>query len=170
MTANTSAPRTLDQWIKQLERVRLPITARSRDQVLHTVMDSRRSLRDIAERLQDCPSAALAVMREANRGGSTLSEPATTLETALNRIGLKNTEELLRRFPVLEESAIPQPLRQVQLISQHAAHQASGLFGAQLARLWQEINSGALLLLAPLWPLAASQPHAAAGVDTPCTL
>lgn len=158
MTVNTSVPRTLDQWLKQLERVRLPATTQSRDLVLHTVLDNRRSLRDIAERLQDCPAAALAVMREANRSTSSLGEPAATLETALNRIGLKNTEELLRRLPVLEESAIPQPLRQLQLISQHAEQQASGLFGARLARLWQEINSGALLLLAPLWPLAASQP------------
>ena len=158
MTVNTSVPRTLDQWLKQLERVRLPVTTQSRDLVLHTVLDSRRSLRDIAERLQDCPAAALAVMREANRSIGSLGEPAATLETALNRIGLKNTEELLRRLPVLEESAIPQPLRQLQLISQHAEQQASGLFGARLARLWQEINSGALLLLAPLWPLAASQP------------
>jgi len=120
MTVNTSVPRTLDQWLKQLERVRLPVTTQSRDLVLHTVLDSRRSLRDIAERLQDCPAAALAVMREANRSIGSLGEPAATLETALNRIGLKNTEELLRRLPVLEESAIPQPLRQLQLISQHA--------------------------------------------------
>ena len=58
MTVNTSVPRTLDQWLKQLERVRLPVTTQSRDLVLHTVLDSRRSLRDIAERLQDCPAAA----------------------------------------------------------------------------------------------------------------
>ena len=55
-------------------------TTQSRDLVLHTVLDSRRSLRDIAERLQDCPAAALAVMREANRSSGSLSEPATTLE------------------------------------------------------------------------------------------
>lgn len=159
MTATPPVPRTLDQWLKQLERVRIPVTAKSRDQLLNTVLDSRRSLREIADRLQDCPAAALQVMREANRSNSTLSEPAANLETALNRIGLKSAEELLRRLPVLEEAAIPQPLRQLELISQHAAQQASGLFGARLARLWQDINSSALLLLAPLWLIAASHPQ-----------
>lgn len=159
MTTPTRVPRTLDEWLQQLQGKHLPATVQSRDRLLHCLLDSRRSLREIADSLLDCPSAALAVMREANQRNNHLSEPANTLETALNRIGLKNAETLLRRLPVLEEGDIPQPLRQVQLISQHAAQQAVGLFGGRLARLRQEISCGALLMMTPVWALAACHPE-----------
>ncbi|MFH7128243.1 hypothetical protein ACHWUR_29305 [Klebsiella pneumoniae] len=45
------------------------------------------------------------------------------------------------------------------LISQHAMQQASGLFGARLARLWQEIHWGSLLTMAPVWALANARPQ-----------
>ncbi|MBE0739287.1 hypothetical protein IH731_27555, partial [Escherichia coli] len=36
---------------------------------------------------------------------------------------------------------------------------ASGLFGARLARLWQEIHWGSLLTMAPVWALANARPQ-----------
>ncbi|HIC1674864.1 TPA: hypothetical protein ACW0IB_005363, partial [Escherichia coli] len=50
-------------------------------------------------------------------------------------------------------------LGQMLLISQHAMQQASGLFGARLARLWQEIHWGSLLTMAPVWALANARPQ-----------
>lgn len=121
--------------------------------------DSRRSLRDIAELIQDSPALALSVMREANHHThGSMSEPAENLEVAINRLGLKRTGELLARLPSSPLSEIPVALRQLQLISQHASHQANGLFASRLARLWQDIHWGSLLFLSPLWPMALAYP------------
>ncbi|MCF3998994.1 histidine kinase, partial [Pseudomonas aeruginosa] len=54
---------------------------------------------------------------------------------------------------------MPRVLGQMLLISQHAMQQASGLFGARLARLWQEIHWGSLLTMAPVWALANARPQ-----------
>ncbi|MBV4539394.1 HDOD domain-containing protein [Pseudomonas urmiensis] len=152
-------PRTLDGWIKLLDSVRLPVPKESHDRVLAAINDSRRSLREIAELMQDSPALVLCVMREANHpANASQAEPAESLEVAVNRLGLERTAQLLTRLPALPGDDIPPVLRQFLLISQHASQQASGLFASRLARLWQEIHWGSLLFLSPLWPLALSHP------------
>ncbi|TWC15870.1 MULTISPECIES: HDOD domain-containing protein [unclassified Pseudomonas] len=156
----TPRPTTLEGWVKLLEGVHLPVPQTSHDQVCKAVADSRRSLRDIAELMQDSPALALSVIREANHHThGSLTEPAENLEVAINRLGLKRTEELLARLPSLPEQEIPVTLRQLQLISQHATQQANGFFASRLARLWQDIHWGSLLFLSPLWPLALTHPR-----------
>jgi HD-like signal output (HDOD) protein len=159
MSTAKPIPRSLDSWIKHLDGVRLPVPAASHEKVRRALGDSRRSLRDIAELTQDSPALALSLLREANAAGNLLSSPAESLEVALSRLGLKRAETLLNRLPAVPEEEIPQALRQLQLIGQHAAQQANGLFAARLARLWQEIHWCSLLFLSPLWPLLASHPE-----------
>lgn len=159
MVASTSLPRTLDAWLKQLDGQVLPIPTPYHQQVRRALGDSRRSLREIADLMQDSPALVLCVLREANRRSSSLGEAAESLETALNRLGLKRAEELLARIPARPVDEIPRSLRQIQLISQHAAQQANGLFAARLARLWQEIHWGSLLFLSPVWTLIAAHPQ-----------
>lgn len=154
MTSPANAPRTLAGWLTLLDRTPLPITAAERDRLIYNLRDNRRSLRELADLLQATPAAALALMRSANRQISSLSEGATSLEAALTRLGLEQTEQLVRRLPCLAAEQIPQALRQLWLISQHAEQLSSALFGPRLARLWQELNCASLLFLAPLWPLA----------------
>ena len=157
--AATATPTTLDAWVTLLDTVDLPIPQNSHARVLKTISDSRRSLREIAEVMQDSPALALRLIREANRQTqSSLSEPAESLEVAINRLGLKRTQALLEHVPALATEEIPLACRQIQLISQHAAQQAIGLFGNRLARLWQEIYWGSLLFLSPLWTLALTHP------------
>ncbi|MBF8778944.1 HDOD domain-containing protein [Pseudomonas fulva] len=160
MPSETKTPATLDAWVKLLDGIRLPVPKPSHERVLSAINDSRRSLREIAELMQDSPALALGVMREANhRANASQAEPAESLEIALNRLGLERTAQLLARLPALQPDDIPPVLRQFQLISQHASQQASGLFASRLARLWQEIHWGSLLFLAPLWPLAMTHPR-----------
>ncbi|WP_323113386.1 HDOD domain-containing protein [Pseudomonas guariconensis] len=152
-------PPTLDAWVKLLDGIRLPVPKESHDRVLAAINDSRRSLRDIAELMQDSPALVLSVMREANHpANASQAEPAESLEVALNRLGLARSASLLARLPAVPGEEIPPVLRQFLLISQHAAQQASGLFASRLARLWQEIHWGSLLFLSPLWPLALAYP------------
>ncbi len=142
-----------------LDGVRLPVPQASHDRVCKAIRDNRSSLRDIADLMQGSPALALSVIREANRhthGG--MSTPAENLEIAINRLGLKRTEELLARLPAEPQSEIPKALRQLQMISQHATQQANGFFASRLARLWQDIHWGSLLFLSPLWPLALTHP------------
>lgn len=153
------APRTLEAWVKLLESVRIPVPKHSYDRVMAAINDNRRSLRDIAELMQDSPALVLSVMREANHPtNASQAEPAESLEIALNRLGLERSALLLKRLPALPMEDIPPVLRQFQMISQHASQQASGLFASRLARLWQEIHWGSLLFLSPLWPLALAHP------------
>ena len=155
----TQTPKTLDTWVRLLDSVQLPVPLDSHERVRNAIADSRRSLRDIADLMQDSPALVLSVMREANRHThGSMAEPAESLEIALNRLGLKRAEELLQRLPTAPPTHIPQALRHLQMISQHASQQASGLFASQLARLWQEIHWGSLLFLSPLWPLALTYP------------
>jgi hypothetical protein len=109
--------------------------------------------------MQTSPALALSVLREANRQVGSLSEPAESLESAIGRLGLQRTAELLNRLPACPIDEIPLALRQIQLISQHAVQQANGLFAGRLARLWQEIHWGSLLFLAPIWALVAAHPE-----------
>ncbi|OCR24335.1 histidine kinase [Pseudomonas syringae] len=152
------APKTLDAWIKQLDSVALPVPAANHKRVRSALNDSRRSLRDIADMVQDSPALVLSVMREANHHTNKLAEPAESLEVAINRLGLARTEVLLNRLPTLEADEIPAAFRQLLLVSQHATQQASGLFAGRLARLWQDIHLGSLLFLSPLWPMALTYP------------
>ncbi|CAK9891592.1 MULTISPECIES: HDOD domain-containing protein [Pseudomonas] len=155
----SQTPKTLDAWVKLLDSVRLPVPLASYERVKSAIGDSRRSLRDIAELMQDSPALVLSVMREANHHSNTgLGEPAESLEIALNRLGLTRTAELLERLPAMPEGEIAPTLRQLQIVSQHASQQANGLFASRLARLWQEIHWGSLLFLSPLWPLALTHP------------
>lgn len=156
----TLKPTTLEGWVKLLDGVRLPVPQASHDRVCKAIRDDRSSLRDIAELMQDSPALALSVIREANRHThGSMTEPAENLEVAINRLGLKRTEELLARLPAEPESQIPVALRQLQMISQHATQQANGFFAARLARLWQDIHWGSLLFLSPLWPMALTHPQ-----------
>lgn len=152
-------PSSLKTWVKHLDKVRLPILATTHERVRRSLVSSSTSLREVAERIEASPSLALLVMREANGSNNSLSEPAESLEIAISRLGLKRTEELLGKLPVVAEENIPKALRQIQLISLHASQQASGLFANRLARLWQEIHWSSLLFLSPLWPLAAAHPE-----------
>lgn len=155
----TAIPHSIPAWIKLLDSIALPVPQASHDLVCKSIADSRKSLRDIAEQMQDSPALVLSVMREANHhANGSLSEPAENLEIALNRLGLARTEELLARLPSVAIEDIPPALRQLQLISQHASRQASGLFASRLARLWQDIHWGSLLFLSPLWPMAIAYP------------
>ena len=152
-------PNTLQGWVKLLDGVHLPVPQASHDRVCKAIGDNRSSLRDIAELMQGSPALALSVIREANRHThGSMTEPAENLEVAINRLGLKRTEELLARLPATPESEIPAALRQLQMISQHATQQANGFFAARLARLWQDIHWGSLLFLSPLWPMAVAYP------------
>jgi len=158
MPRTTPAPRSIDGWLSELDGLLLPVPADRHLHVRRALADSRRSLRDTAELMQDCPALVLSVMREANRKSNELNEPAVSLETALSRLGLKRVEALLERQPAVPQADIPLALRQIQSISQHATQQANGLFAGRLARLWQEIHWGSLLFLAPIWSLLAARP------------
>ncbi len=78
---------------------------------------------------------------------------------ALSRLGLARASQLLKTLPSIQDAEMPRVLGQMLLISQHAMQQASGLFGARLARLWQEIHWGSLLTMAPVWALANARPQ-----------
>lgn len=68
--------------------------------------------------MQDSPALALRLIREANQQAqSSLSEPAESLEVAINRLGLKRTQMLLEHVPALAIEDIPLAYRQIQLIS-----------------------------------------------------
>ena len=151
-------PKTLDAWLKQLDSIALPVPSISHSKVRSALNDSRRSLRDIADLMQDSPALVLSVMREANHKSTGLTEPAESLEVAITRLGLARTEVLLNRLPAVETAKIPATFRQLMLISQHASQQANGLFAGRLARLWQDIHLGSLLFLSPLWPMALAHP------------
>ncbi|HXR01785.1 MAG TPA: HDOD domain-containing protein, partial [Pseudomonas sp.] len=112
-------PQTLDHWVKQLDGIALPVPALAHARVNAALNDSRRSLREIADLMQDSPALVLSVLREANVHSSGLAEPAESLEVALNRLGLARTATLLARLPSVELQNIPVALRQLQLVSQH---------------------------------------------------
>ena len=158
--ATNSTPSTLQDWVKRLDSVILPVPLASHDRVSRALNNPRSSLREIADLIQGSPALALSVIREANRHvSSSLTEPCENLEVAITRLGLKRTAQLLARLPAVPQNEIPPALRKLQMISQHASQQANGFFASRLARLWQDIHWGSLLFLAPLWPLALSDPQ-----------
>jgi hypothetical protein len=159
MSTPKPLPRTLDAWLQQLGKLPLPIEQEQHARLRRTLGDSRRTWGEIAETIELSPTFALQVLREANQAGGPLSDPADSLETALARLGLKRCEALLNQAPALPAAEIPLALRQLLLISQHASQQARGLFGARLARLWNELHGCSLLFLAPLWPLLCAHPQ-----------
>jgi len=158
MTTTPPLPRTLPAWIKALDDAPLPAFAAVHGKVRLALRDASKSMRQIAELIQDSPVLALRFIQEANRGIGD-GQPAESLEVALSRIGLQRAEALLARIPAMEAQDMPRPLRQVVLISRHASQQANGLFAARLARLWQDIHWGSLLFLAPAWALVGAYPH-----------
>lgn len=159
MPTPVSLPRTLPNWLKQLDGQLLPISIDSQLRVRRGLANNNSSMGEIAELIQDCPALALSVLRAANKRGSGFKEPTESLEGAISRLGLKRTEELLNLQPALPDNELPKALRQIQLISLHASQQASGLFSARLARLWQEVHCASLLFLAPIWTLLAAHPE-----------
>jgi HD-like signal output (HDOD) protein len=159
MSTSKSLPHSLSSWLKELDGVRLPVSNDEHRRVLQTLRDHRSSLGDIATALQASPTLALLVLRAANRSKSSLNDPAANLEVALSRLGLQSAENLLNQLNPVALEVIPLELRQLQLLSRHAAQQASGLFGARLARLWHDINCSSLLFLAPIWVLIANHPQ-----------
>ena len=159
MSTSKAQPKSLNAWLKELDSVCLPVSRDSHSRAVSALRNSNSSLREIAEQLQQSPALALAIMRGANSSKNSLGEPAANLEVALTRLGLQNAETLLNKLIPVAESDIPRPLRQLQQISRHTSHQASGLFGARLARLWHDIQCSSLLFLAPLWPLVARYPE-----------
>ncbi|KEZ74851.1 histidine kinase, partial [Pseudomonas syringae pv. syringae FF5] len=156
--AHHLVPKTLDAWVKLLDGIALPVPAINHGHVRAALNDSRRSLREIAEMMQESPALVLSVMREANHHTHGLTEQAESLEIAINRLGLARTEVLLGRLPAKPPEEIPAAYRQLILVSQHATQQANGLFASRLARLWQDIHMGSLLFLSPLWPMALAYP------------
>lgn len=156
--AHHPVPTTLDAWVRQLDGIALPVPAASHNRVRAALSDSRRSLREIADMMQDSPALVLSVLREANHHSHGITEPAESLEIAINRLGLARTEVLLGRLPGKAPEDIPAAFRQLVLVSQHATQQANGLFASRLARLWQDIHLGSLLFLSPLWPMALAHP------------
>lgn len=159
MSSAKPLPRTLGAWLEKLARLPLPIEQRQHMQLRRALSDGSRSWREIAEVVEQAPAFALQILREANHLSQRLSEPAESLEVALARLGLSRCEALLTHVPALPERSISQEFRQILLISLHASQQARGLFGARLARLWNELHGCSLLFLAPVWPLVHAYPQ-----------
>lgn len=154
----SAPPRSLDAWLARLDGADLPISRRQREQLLGELRGER-PLRVIAPRLQTNPAISLALLREANRlGPGPLGGAVETVEGALVRLGLDRAEALLLTLPDRSATTLPPSLIQMLVISQHAQHQAAGLFASRMARLEGEILCASLLFLAPLWALAQAYP------------
>ncbi|MBX9764611.1 MAG: HDOD domain-containing protein, partial [Pseudomonadaceae bacterium] len=159
MQKSAAYPRTIKDWLKQLDGQLLPATTDSIQMLRRALADSNKSRRELADLMQSCPALTLSVLRAANSKNSGLSEQTDSLEAAISRLGLTRTEALLNRLPAMAEAEMPRAFRQILLISQHASQQANGLFAGRLARLWQEIHWGSLLFLSPIWTLLAAHPE-----------
>ena len=159
MATESPAPTSLAAWLDALDRVRLPALAGAHRHAQIALGSEHRTLREITHAIQGCPALALQIMRDANRQADEPDARATSLETALARIGVERAIELLLQIPRLNpEVHPPGPVFQAYLISQHACQQAHGLFSVRLARLWPEIQWNTLLFLAPLWGIIQLQP------------
>ena len=156
MTLLPAVPRHLQDWVEHLDPIALPIAEQAQVSALQTLNNPTLSLREMAELLQQSLPQALVLLRHANK---THLEPCATLEVAIRRLGIEQCSALLRKQRVLAEHEQPRAYRQCVLLSQHAAHQAMGLFGARLGRLQQEVYWSTALFLAPLWALALAQPQ-----------
>lgn len=156
MTLLSAVPRRLQDWVQQLDTIPLPIADAALTQALHTLTSPSLSLREMAEQLHDSLPQALVLLRHANKSHL---EPCATLEVAIRRLGINHCCELLRQQTHVPEAELPKAYRQCVLVSQHAAQQALGLFGARLGRLQQEVFWATALFLAPLWAMALAQPE-----------
>ena len=58
MPTEKHLPRSIDAWLKQLDEVRLPIASHHHEAVRRVLLDSRRSLREIAEQIALPPELA----------------------------------------------------------------------------------------------------------------
>lgn len=155
----SAPPRSLDAWLECLDGANLPISRRQREQLLCELRRGDRPLRMIAQRLQSSPALTLALLREANRHGpGPLGGSSEHLESALVRLGMNRAEAILRALPERSAATLPPSLIQLLLISQHAQHQAGGLFAGRMARLEGEILCASMLFLAPFWALAQAFP------------
>ena len=96
MTTTPPLPRTLPAWIKALDDAPLPAFAAVHGKVRLALRDASKSMRQIAELIQDSPVLALRFIQEANRGIGD-GQPAESLEVALSRIGLQRAEALEQR-------------------------------------------------------------------------
>ena len=158
MQNNIPKPRLLSEWLQLLDQTRLPIAADDKRRLLHALSNNHNSIGDIARVAGSSPSIALLFFRAANQGTARAERRAQHMEAVIARLGISRCKELLNSFEVSSEDEIPQELRQLWLISEHANFQASGLFAIKLARLWQDINWSSLLFLSPLWPLLTRYP------------
>ncbi|HAG79154.1 MAG TPA: histidine kinase, partial [Pseudomonas sp.] len=79
MTTTPPLPRTIPAWIKALDDAPLPAFAGVHGKVRLALRDSSKSMRQIAELIQDSPVLALRFIQEANRGIGD-SQPAESLE------------------------------------------------------------------------------------------
>lgn len=155
----SAPPRSLDAWLERLDATSLPISDRQREQLHRELRRGDRPLRIIAQRLQTCPALTLALLREANRHApGPLGSDSEHLESALVRLGLSRAATILQELPERNATTLPPALIQLLLISQHAQHQAAGLFATRMARLEGEILCASLLFLAPFWALAQAFP------------
>lgn len=159
MPDRSAAPRTLDAWVQRLENATLPISERQREQLRRELRRGDLPLRVIAQRLQASAALTFALLREANRvPAGPLGGSVEHVEGALTRLGLERVEAILMSLPERSATTLPAQLIQLLLISQHARHQAAGLFANRMARLENEILCASLLFLAPLWALAQTFP------------
>lgn len=155
----SALPRSLDAWLVRLDGAALPLSNRQREQLCQDLRHGTRSLSWIAARVQSSPAATLALLREANRQpAGPLGGTVEHVEGALIRLGLARAEALVQALPERSATTLPAPLLQVLVISQHAQHQAAGLFASRMARMQNEILCASLLFLAPLWALAQACP------------
>lgn len=159
MASLPSLPRSLSEWIYKLDATRLPALRQECRKARQVLADTDRSLREITQVIQSTPVLALQVVREANHISYAQQDKAESLEAALTRIGVERAIELLDQIPNAELNETNRPLFQLLLISQHAGQQASGLFSARLARLWQEVHWTSLLFLSPVWTLVGAYPE-----------
>ena len=159
MPDSSAPPRSLDAWLERLDGAQLPVSARQREQLRRELQRADRPLHTIAQRLQTCPALTLALLREANRHGTgPLGGTTEHLESALVRLGVNRAEAILLGLPERSASTLPPALIQLLQISQHAQHQAAGLFASRMARLEGEILCASQLFLAPLWALTQAFP------------
>lgn len=156
---SSAPPRSLDAWLERLDDAQLPVSGRQRQQLRRELQRADCPLPIIAQRLQTCPALALALLREANRHGSgPLGGNSEHLESALVRLGLDRAEAILLALPERSARTLPPALIQLLHISQHAQHQAAGLFANRMARLEGEILCASQLFLAPFWALTQAFP------------
>lgn len=155
---NQALPDTQEGWIALLDTVTLPIAQTDRQLIQDALEAPNASITSIAETLFTVPTMALALMREANAQQSRLREPAQDLVTAVERIGINRLQTLLDEQQVLPLSQFPEVLARAQLISLYAMEEADNLFGSQMARIRFDLRTSSLLLLVPLWSLAATFP------------